>query len=149
MVGKELCHGGNETTTNAERDTPNSLSSFHSTKIPFDTKVFASKLLKKFRAFSSPLSPSLRFLSNHRSVPFLSTAPAWLVSSTSLFFLMRKTNKTSQFLTSLPGFANCSHLEGRIWRSLKCPDGSWSKGSRVDFDRSRLTCQKCPYTKTS
>ncbi len=90
MVGKEICYGGNETTINAEPDTPNSLSSFHSTKLPFDTKVFASKLLKKFRAFSSPLSPSLRYLSNHRSIPFLSTAPVWLVSSTSFFFFFFK-----------------------------------------------------------
>ncbi len=39
------------------------------------------------RAVSSPLSLFLRYLSNYRSIPFLLTAPAWLVSSTSFFFL--------------------------------------------------------------
>jgi len=50
--GKELSYGGNETTTNAEPDnSSHSASSFHFPKLPVDTKVFASKLLKKFRAF--------------------------------------------------------------------------------------------------
>ncbi len=48
------------------RTTSHSASSFHFLKLPVDTKVFASKLLKKFRTFSSPLSPSLRYQSNHR-----------------------------------------------------------------------------------
>ncbi|EFX67749.1 hypothetical protein DAPPUDRAFT_261101 [Daphnia pulex] len=36
LDGKELSYGGNEPTTNAEPDTPNSLSSFHSTKLPVE-----------------------------------------------------------------------------------------------------------------
>ncbi|EFX64908.1 hypothetical protein DAPPUDRAFT_117725 [Daphnia pulex] len=84
-----------------KRTTSHSASSFHFPKLPVDTKVFASKLLKKLRAFSSLLSPSLRYLSNHRSIPFLSTAPAWLAGI----------------------LINCSRLEGHIWRRLICPDG--------------------------
>ena len=65
--GKELCYEGMKLQPTPNRTTSNSSSSFHSIKLPVDTKVFASKLLKKFRAFSfaSFAFPSIS-IHNHR-----------------------------------------------------------------------------------
>ncbi len=150
MVGKKLSYDGNGTTTTAEPD-----------NFPFCVFVPFPKAPRRYQSFCVVVTKEIsRFLFASFAFPSISIQPSLDPISFDraclagqlyffVFFLMRNTNKTSQFLTFLPGFANCSRLEGHIWRRLKSPDGSRSKGSRVDFDRSRLTCQKCPYTKTS
>jgi hypothetical protein len=150
MVAKKLSYDGNETTTNAEPDNFPFCVFVPYPKAPRRYQSFCVEATKEilrfpFRLFRLPFDIYPTIARSHFFRPRLPGWSALLLC----FFKMRNTDKTSQFLTSLPGNANRSHLEGHIWRRLKSPDGSQSKGSRVDFDRSRLTCQKCPYTKTS
>ncbi len=109
----------NDTTTNAEPD-----------NFPFCVFVPFHKAPRRYQSFCVEATKEiLRFLFASFAFPSISIQPsldpisfdrACLAGQLYFFgfFKMRNTNKISQFLTSLPGFANCSRLEGHIWRKL-------------------------------